>query len=218
MTVYSYVSSTVLFFIGDQAYRIDGPDKIEIKVPAGEYPFTAYIVYSDDESPVIQQHYYHRYEKNVTRYFLATTGTLWVDGQAELTIRSTCSAFSGVTRMEQVMLSFETQNCELKDRRNGFLSPTIPKSIIRGFKVRMVFTYIFAVLIMVIGIVFTVLLSTVLDEAGPMSESEFIDILPILISPVLAVVVLAQSTRDRNFIKICRKIPILTEEKHYDDL
>lgn len=219
MTIYSYVSATVMLHIGDQTYRIDGPNKMEIKLPRGEYPFTAYIAYSDDGTPVIEEVMYHgRYQHSTVRYFLATTGKLWVDGMAELNIRNRRSVFHGTSRMEQEVLTFETQNCELTDRRDGFLFADTPKSIIRSCKFKVAMMYIFSLLVMAAGITFTVLLAGVLDEAGPMSEGEFYEVLPMLIAPVAAVIFIAQTKQDINFIKQCQKIPVLMEEPRHDDL
>ncbi len=221
MTIYSYVMGTVVLMIEGKTYQINGPDKVEIKLPSGDYTFSAYIAYSDG-TPVLKQTFSRRYNGgSFTRIYPATTGILSVGGKAELNIRSGSSALRGVSGYEQTLLEFECQNCELTNRRDGFLNESIPKMLIRGCKFRIGFMYFLAVLIMAIGVAFTVLLSGVIGEAAPMTENEFLEILPVLLSPILAVIVIAQETRNLHFIKICKNFPILNipnEVIDYDDL
>ena len=82
----------------------------------------------------------------------------------------------------------------------------------------MVFAVDFSLLVLVAGIAFTVLLAGVMDEAGPMSEGEFYEVLPMLIAPIAAVIFIIQTKQDINFIKLCKKIPVLMEKPHHDDL
>ena len=221
MTVYSYIMGSIVLQIGDQIYPIQGPDKVVIKLPEGDYPFLMYFAYSDG-APIIKQTFTKRYDGGTfTMIYPAFSGTLRVSAKAEMNIRASESFFRGVKGYVQYLPEFETVNCELTDCCHGFLDEFIPKRLIRGCRIKAVLCYILALIWLAMGVTFTVLLAGVLSESAPMTENQFLDILPMLLSPILSVITIAQTTRNLQFIKICKNIPILNipnEVTDYDDL
>lgn len=220
MTIYNFAGATVVLTIDEKTYKLAPLEKLELKL-SGEYPLSGYIAYSDG-TPVEKQSHYRRHDGgNITRIYPASTATLWVEGGAEINLRTQKRALRGVSGYEQVLLEFECQNCELSERRDGFLNESIPQTLIRGCKIHVGFTWFLALLIMAIGIAFTVLLAGVIDQSAPMTESVFAEIFPMLVAPFVAIYLIVREARNLHFIKICKNIPILNssnEVTDYDDL
>ena len=221
MTIYNFSGITVVLTIQEKTYRLSAFEKLELKLSSGEYPISAYTAYSDG-TPRLKESLYRRHHGgHWTRIYPASTATLWVEGGAELTIRSGKQLLRDVSGYEQVLLEFECQNCELTERRDGFVNESIPKRLIRGCKVRIALTWLLALMIMAIGVTVTVLLAGVIWESAPLTENVFLELLPILSAPFAAIYLIVREARNFHFIKICKNYPILkltNEVTDYDDL
>jgi hypothetical protein len=209
MTIYNFAGATVMLTIEEKTYKLAPYEKRVLKLPTGEYAISAYIAYSDG-TPVLKKSYYRRHDGgNITHIYPATTANLWVESSAELNIRSWKQSLRGVSGYEQILLDFECQNCELSERRDGFVDASVPKALIRSCKIHIGFTWFLALLIMVIGVAFTVLLAGVIGESAPMTESVLMEIFPMLVAHFAAIYLIIREARNLHFIKICNSYPIL---------
>lgn len=217
MMLYNTVDHPVLITLGDQTYRMERDSELELKIPSGEYPFRIYKL-DRKGRPILQRVIPGgRHSRNTTVICLAATALLTGNGDTKIYFREKTEPLMSVSTeyYQQEVYDILIENGEINHRKDGYLDADTGKRVVRSFIGEVVSASIMHLFLIAASVFFLIVLRQVAAEHG-LPEGALIELLPILIAPVFAIVVLCLDLAKCRNLHIFKDIPVLPDLSEYE--
>lgn len=217
MMLYNTVDYPVILTIGDKTYRMERDSELELKIPSGEYPFRIHKLDRRDR-PILRRYIAGgRHRRNTTVICLAAMGVLSVRRDSKIYFREKTEPLISLSTeyYKQEVYDILIENGEIRDRKDGYLDAEIGKKMVRSFIFEVVGASLGHLFLIGACVFFLIVLRQVAAEHG-LSEGDFVELLPAIIAPPLAIFFLYRDLLACRNLHIFKDIPVLPEEIDYD--
>lgn len=219
MMIYNTVDYPVIVTIGEHTFRMERDSELELKIPSGEYSFRIHKV--DRKGRPILRRYQSggRYSRGTTIICLAASALLAVRRDTKIYFREKTEPLISISaeHYKQDVFDILIDNGEINNRSDGYLDESIRKKMMLKFKLELIGSTISHLFLIAMCFVVLYLLPDVLSTYE-MTENDFLEILPFILAPILAVYLIIRDISQSRKIHIFRDIPVLPEKVDYDYL